>query len=127
MARLLVVDDDAPLLSLVCDYLAAQGHKALACPDPREAPGLAESSGAQLAIVDYEMPRMKGTEVLGELRRRGALRELPVVFLSAADALTLAAQVPPDPRVRYLSKPADLEALNRLIAELLPGDWAAKR
>lgn len=127
MARLLVVDDDSALLGLVCDYLAAQGHKPLACPDPGEAPGLAESSGAELAIVDYEMPRMKGTELLGELRRRDSLRSLPVVFLSAVDAMILAAQIPPDPLVRYLSKPADLEALNGLIAELLPGDWASKR
>ncbi len=119
MAKILLVDDDETLLRVVADYLRSRGHRVETCADPEAAAARAEALGADLAIVDYEMPRLKGTDLLTELRRRPATGGLPVAFLSGAEALLLAAQVPPDPKVRFLKKPADFDELDRAVLALL--------
>jgi FixJ family two-component response regulator len=72
------------------------------------------------------MPHLTGTELLTELRGGGRTHELPVIFLSGVDALRYASQIPPDPRVRFLKKPASFDDLDGAIAALLdPEGWSA--
>jgi two-component system response regulator ChvI len=126
MPRILMVDDDELLLQVTGDYLESQGHSVTRCGDPTAAAELAEKTAPDLAIVDYEMPRLTGTQLLTELRSGGRTHSLPVIFLSGVDALRYASQVPPDPRVRFLHKPVDFEDLLGAIAALLdPEGWSA--
>lgn len=125
MARILLVDDDETLLRVTADYLESKGHKVARTSDPTQAAELVEKTGPDLAILDYEMPRLKGPDLLTEMRAGGRGNHLPVIFLSAVEALLYASQVPPDPRVRFLHKPVDLEDLDGAIAALLdPEGWS---
>jgi CheY-like chemotaxis protein len=125
MARILMVDDDELLLQVTGDYLESIGHEVTSCSDPTQAAELAEKTAPDLAIVDYEMPRLTGTQLLTELRSGGRTHMLPVIFLSGVEALRYASQVPPDPRVRFLQKPVDFEDLDGAIAALLdPEGWS---
>lgn len=125
MARILLVDDDEILLRVTADYLESKGHKVTRCSDSTQAAELLEKIGPDLAILDYEMPRLKGPDLLTEMRSGGRGNYLPVIFLSAVEALLYASQVPPDPRVRFLRKPVDLEDLDGAIAALLdPEGWS---
>jgi len=126
MAKVLMVDDDMLLLQVTCDFLESRGHSVVRCGDPTEAMSLAEASVPEIAIIDYEMPRLNGTQLLALLRQTESTRALPVIFLSGVDALRFAAQVPPDPRARFLHKPVDFGILDAAIAELLsPDGWSA--
>jgi CheY-like chemotaxis protein len=128
MAKILLVDDDETLLRVVADYLRAQGHQVETCAEAERAAEAAEAAAPDLAIVDYEMPRLKGTDLLTELRRRPATGALPVVFLSGVEAMQYASQVPSDPKVRFLRKPADFDQLDlALLALLGPGSGPAGR
>ena len=125
MARILMVDDDELLLQVTGDYLESKGHAVDRCGDPTSAAELAEKTAPDLAIVDYEMPRLTGTQLLTELRSGGRTHMLPVIFLSGVEALRYVSQVPPDPRVRFLQKPVDFEDLDGAIAALLdPDGWS---
>ena len=125
MARILLVDDDETLLRVTADYLESKGHKVARTSDPTQAAELVEKTGPDLAILDYEMPRLKGPDLLTEMRAGGRGHHLPVIFLSAVEALLYASQVPPDPKVRFLHKPVDLEDLDGAIAALLdPEGWS---
>ena len=125
MARILMVDDDELLLQVTSDYLESQGHVVARCSDPMQAAELAEKTAPDLAIVDYEMPRLSGTQLLTELRGGGRTHMLPVIFLSGVEALSYVSQVPPDPRVRFLKKPAAFDELDGAIAALLdPEGWS---
>jgi len=125
MARILMVDDDELLLQVTGDYLESLGHSVDRCGDPTQAAELAEKTAPDLAIVDYEMPRLTGTQLLTELRGGGRTHMLPVIFLSGVEALRYVSQVPPDPRVRFLQKPVDFEDLEGAIAALLdPEGWS---
>lgn len=123
MARILVVDDDKNLLRVTADYLKSRGHKVATCDQPEREGAAAEADEPQLLILDYQMPGVSGPQVLTELRRDAARADVPVIFLSGLEAMDYASQVPPDPKIRFLRKPADFESLDALIAELLPGIW----
>ena len=57
--------------------------------------------------------------VLAYLRTREETLQLPVIFLSGVNIITFSNEVPPDPRVRFMSKPLDFPILKVPIAELL--------
>jgi len=125
VAKLLVVDDEAAFLQVLVDHLKRLGHEVAACSDPREAAALAESSGPELAILDYAMPALKGPELLSRLRGRNP--KLAAIFLSAVPPLRYSSEVPPDPLVRFLSKPVLLDVLDEAIKSLLdPEGWSAR-
>lgn len=125
MARVLMVDDDESLLMVVSDFLESRGHAVTRCGDPTLAAELAEKTAPDLAIVDYEMPRLTGTQLLTELRGGGRTHFLPVLFLSGVEPLTYASQTAPDPRVRFLHKPVDFDELEGAISALLdPDGWS---
>ena len=126
MARILMVDDDELLLQVTGDYLESRGHVVERCGDATQAAELAEKTAPDLAIVDYEMPRLSGTQLLTELRGGGRTHILPVIFLSGTEAMTYASQVAPDPRVRFLKKPVDFRALDAEIAALLDVEGESK-
>lgn len=128
MARILMVDDDDLLLNVTADFLESLGHSVARCYDPTQAAELAEKTAPDIAIVDYEMPRLTGTQLLTELRSGGRTHVLPVIFLSGIEALRYASQVPPDPRVRFLHKPVDFADLTGAISALLdPEGWSANQ
>lgn len=84
MARVLVVDDNADLLTLVGLQLSQHGHKVATASSGPEALALVEERGApDVAVLDIAMPEMNGFEVLWRLRAMDGLDELPVIFLSA--------------------------------------------
>ena len=114
-----MVDDDELLLQVTGDYLESLGHSVARCDDPTQAAELAEKTAPDIAIVDYEMPRLTGTLLLTELRRGGRTHMLPVIFLSGVEGLSYASQVAPDPRVRYLRKPVNFKDLRDAISDLL--------
>ena len=80
-----------------------------------------------MAVVDYEMPGLSGTDLLTELRSGGRTHRLPVLFLSGVEPLLYASQVVPDPLVRFMRKPVDFRELEGAIAALLdPEGWSKK-
>ena len=84
MARLLVVDDDPVVLSLVQLRLKTGGHRVVTATSSDEALRLVEERGLpDLVVLDVSMPGMSGLELLGRLRQLPAAERLPAVFLSA--------------------------------------------
>jgi two-component system cell cycle response regulator len=121
-----MVDDDETLLMVVSDYLESRGHQVARCGDATLAAELAEKTAPDIAIVDYEMPRLTGTQVLTELRGGGRTHYLPVLFLSGVEPMLYTSQTAPDPRVRFLRKPVDFEELDGAIAALLESNGGPK-
>jgi chemosensory pili system protein ChpA (sensor histidine kinase/response regulator) len=105
----LVVDDSLSVRRVLAGLLRTAGWDVQVARDGREALEMLKYAPRlpSVAIVDIEMPRMNGYELLASLRQEPALRELPVVFLTSragdkhrAGALALGADA-------YLVKPYD--------------------
>jgi DNA-binding response OmpR family regulator len=80
----LVVEDDAPIRTLVAEVVKLQGHEVLEAANGAQAIELASSGQPDLVLVDWVLPDISGTEVILELRRQGLTG--PVVMLTARSA-----------------------------------------
>ena len=126
MAKILVVDDEASLAAIVRECLAGEGYDVVVCHDPMMAERTALEENPDLALIDYQMPRKTGVQLLADLRAQEETRELPVLFLSGTEAVRFASQVPPEPRVRFLTKPVDMTVLITAVREMLdPNGWSS--
>jgi CheY-like chemotaxis protein len=121
MARVLVVDDDPDLLTLVEMQLRHQGHRVLTAGSGPDALALVADEGApDIAVLDVAMPGMNGLALLSELRARKGLEHLPAIFLSARvgpEDIKAGTQL----GAVYLTKPyvmsALLDAIDNVLAE----------
>ena len=77
-----LVDDDKNILTSLSVALEAEGFNVRAYSDGSEALKALTAQPADLAILDIKMPRMDGMELLGHLRKNGAM---PVIFLTSKD------------------------------------------
>lgn len=117
--KVLIVDDDPVIRSLLGQVLKKEGFAVVAASDGMEACSAATSERPDLALVDLLLPKRDGYSVLMYLRSREALRQLPVIIVSAESsgqhpeiARTLGAQ-------RFLTKPCDLGALMSAVKDVL--------
>jgi len=81
MSRILVVEDEPGLQQLYKLELEEVGHQVMLCGDGESALAATRDEGFDLVVLDIKLPRMDGTEVLHELKKRN--RDLPVILNSA--------------------------------------------
>ena len=77
-----LVDDDRNILTSLSVALEAEGFAVRCYSEGSEALKALTAQPADLAILDIKMPRMDGMELLGHLRKQGAM---PVIFLTSKD------------------------------------------
>jgi chemosensory pili system protein ChpA (sensor histidine kinase/response regulator) len=114
--HVLVVDDSPSVRRVVCSFLERMGWQATDAKDGLDALDKIAAIHPDVALVDIEMPRMNGYELLARIKSDPAMQHIPVVFLTsraAAKHRERAAQLHVD---GYLVKPY---RENELIDELL--------
>jgi two-component system, OmpR family, response regulator len=97
--RLLIVEDDALLASGLSRILEAEGHAVDVTSRGEQAVLAASRERFDLVILDIGLPQMDGFEVLRRLRAARSDAPVPVLVLTARDAV--------DDRVRGLDLGAD--------------------
>lgn len=80
---ILIVEDDAAIVTLLSYNLEAAGFKAIVARDGAEGLLKIEEEGPDLVILDWMLPLVSGVEVCRRLRRAPASRDLPVIVLTA--------------------------------------------
>jgi len=81
--RLLVVEDEPALREMLCLTLEGQGFAVRACADATQARQALAEEAPDLLLLDWMLPDMSGLDLLRQLRRQEATRELPVILLTA--------------------------------------------
>lgn len=84
-ADLLVVDDQPANLQLLAGMLKTCGYKVRLAPSGALALQAARHEAPDLFLLDINMPGMSGYEVCEQLKADKALRDIPVLFISALD------------------------------------------
>lgn len=79
-ARVLVVEDEAPLRRLLRHYLDREGFAVLEAENGLDALSLVRSGGVDLALVDVMLPELDGFELVRRIRR---VSTLPIILLTA--------------------------------------------
>src|SRR2546422_1417052 len=70
MGKILVVDDDPELQTLIRSSLESDGHTVLQAMEPDVALAALDREAVDLVITDFMMPKMNGVEFLERLRLR---------------------------------------------------------
>ncbi len=107
----LVVDDEEMNRDMLSRRLERNGYAVTLAADGPSALELVEKGSFDLVLLDVQMPRMDGTEVLRTLRQTRSMTDLPVIMVTARTAtedtvvaLDLGAN-------DYIAKPIDFPAL----------------
>ncbi len=104
-ARVLVVDDQSANLQLVGSMLGKLGYEVVPASDGPTALKRLALRVPDLILLDLLMPGMDGFEVCRRIRENPDWRDLPIIFLSAADDKDLIVRAFDSGGVDYVTKP----------------------
>ena len=118
-APILVVDDDQRNVRLMESILRTQGYPVVRAYDGEEALRLIDAEKPDLVLLDVMMPKMSGFEVCQRLKGRYETRLLPVIMVTALNALEDKVQALEIGADDFLSKPINkVELLAKVRATL---------
>lgn len=113
--QILVVDDEADILTILTEVLRGEGYDPVSFVNPARALEYCLATPPALIITDLLMPVMSGQVLVLRLRERYG-DTLPIVVMSASVNM---AAVAPLPIQAFVSKPFDLDDLSHLVERLL--------
>ena len=120
--EILVVEDTPASLKLLAGLLNGAGYRVREAPNGELALWSARAQPPELILLDVRMPGMDGYEVCRQLKDTPALKEVPVIFLSAYDDTDARLRGFQAGAVDFISKPYQFEEVNaRVMAHLKIG------
>ena len=112
---IMVVDDTPVNLKLLQEMLQSKGYLVLTFPRGAMALAAAAKNPPDLIMLDIQMPEMDGFEVCKRLKADAALKEIPVIFISALTETDDKVKAFAMGGVDYVSKPFQFEEVNARI------------
>lgn len=122
MKKILVVEDDPVNQTILLDFLAANGFETIGASSGPEGIERFERDAPDLLLVDIQLPRKNGFELLREIKSRPEGKSTPVLLMSAVyndhdqSSRTIQLGTLAD---GYLNKPFDLVQLLARVRQLL--------
>ena len=123
---ILVVDDNEDNLLLLSYVLEESGYLAVQGSCGEEAIDLAAQCKPDLILLDILLPDMNGMIVIRHLRKQRALRNVPIIAVTALARPTEQANIIAAGFTDYIAKPYMLDDIQALIARYIDG-WASLR
>jgi len=118
--RILVIDDSPTLRKVVSSILQRNGYESVAAPDGQSGLDLLGEGGHfDLVLLDFVMPRMNGYQFCRAVRANEALRDVPIVLMSAKSDRIREQFVEQTAAIDAITKPFDAQALVTVIENAL--------
>lgn len=108
-ANILVVDDTAENLRLLASILEPLGYEMRPATSGRQALQAAQHAPPDLVLLDVNMPEMNGYEVCEAFKAQSALKDIPIVFLTALSDIADKVKAFSVGGVDFITKPFHLE------------------
>jgi len=118
--RVLIADDDPLSRELLCDCLEPLGVEVIQARDGVEAIESIRHHVPQLLLVDIQMPRMDGFELLRRIRSNPGTASIPVLAISAFAMAGDAERALARGFDHYITKPVSIAELRKLVRRFLP-------
>lgn len=116
--KIVVIEDDEAIRSLIVTFLKTGGHTVVATGDPLNAKELVRREAPDLVLCDIAMPELDGYGVLRALQTDPETARYPVVFLTAHREFTERVEAFRFGVVDYLTKPFTRDVLLRRVERL---------
>jgi len=114
--RILLVDDEREILTVIGQWLQAHGHRSIAISDSREAMGMLEVEHFDLVCLDLLMPHIDGLQLISKIRER--LPKCPIVVLSGVTDTRIVVEAMKEGADDYLLKPIDYDKFDAILKRL---------
>lgn len=115
--RILIVDDEAEVVQVLSEYFTRQGYAVETAPGGAEALASLGGGRPDLVLLDIDMPGIDGIEVLRRLHEIDG--SIPVIMVTANQAVAIAEESLRLGAVGYVEKPFDFVALGRSVSGAL--------
>lgn len=115
--KVLVVDDELDTLNLLKTLLEISGFEAVTTLNSVDAMTLAEIEKPDVALLDIMMPKLDGFELCKMMRRHPATKHLPIIFVTAYNALDLEERRQEAGADHVIHKPIDIDRLIEVVQE----------
>lgn len=115
--RILVVDDDAAIRTVVREALRREGHSVETAGSVSELRKVIRSFDPQVLVTDVILPDGNGLDMVPQLI--ADYPAMPIIVLSAQNTFTTAVRAAEQGAFEYLPKPFDLSELARAVADAL--------
>jgi CheY-like chemotaxis protein len=119
MTKILVAEDERDIREMVAFTLRFAGYEVVTAMDGEEAVELAVGEMPDLILLDVRMPRLTGYDACRAIKSDSALKDIPVVFLSARgleDEIETGMQAGAE---EYLLKPITPDELTEHVRDIL--------
>ena len=117
--RVLVIEDDDALATLVQYNLEKEGYRVVIAADGEEGMLQIEERLPDLVLLDWMLPKLSGIEVCRRIRGRPETRNLPVIMLTARGEETDRVRGLDTGADDYMTKPFSMVELNARIRAVL--------
>jgi two-component system cell cycle response regulator DivK len=120
MAKILIVEDNAANMKLVCLLLREAGHTLLCATDAETGFTLAYGEQPDLILMDIQLPGMDGLAATALLKQDPATAAIPVIALTAMAMKEDREKTRAAGCDAYIAKPLRYQELYAVIGSLLP-------
>ena len=118
-ARILVVDDDPEIVTMLSMRLAKRGYTVSTASDGNEAIEVAKRERPDIVLLDVMMPGKSGWEVARALKQDPVTQSAKIVMVSAIGQKTNEITAPIYGADAHVDKPFEFEHLERVIERLV--------
>lgn len=119
MTKILIVEDEQGLVTLLSYNLEKQGYTVVVCMDGQKVINTVATEKPDLILMDWMLPNVSGVELCQMIRQNHETKEIPIIMLTArgdeADKVKGLSQGADD----YMTKPFSVPELMARIGALL--------
>lgn len=116
-ARILVIDDEKGLRSILSKILTDEGYEVLSAASGEAAVELIKHNPVDLALVDFKMPGMDGIQTIRRLKELdGGMKNVIITAYGQRESVDEATELGV---YDYIAKPFDIEYVKALVKHLL--------
>ena len=116
--KILVVDDDKAVITLLESLLSSQGYKVSAANDGLDAMVQVRNNVPDLIILDIMMPELNGYDVCSNLKFDERFKHIPIIVLTSREQ-ELTSGISQLMGIGYMQKPIDSKILLEKIQNIL--------
>jgi len=117
--KIMLVEDDLPILDMMEILLRRIGYEPVLVPDVLDALRLAKTDPPSLILLDIMMTPMNGWEFLEKLRGEYGMRDIPVLLFTASPSIEEKIAELHDPKLGILQKPVSIIELKAGLEKFL--------
>jgi two-component system response regulator (stage 0 sporulation protein F) len=118
--KILIVDDQTGVRTLLCEAFLEEGYDAEMAPNGYEAVQKVKAGAPDIILMDMKMPGMNGIEALQEIKKIND--SIPVIIMTAYGELEVVAEAMKLGISEYIAKPFDIFELRRMVARIVGRD-----